>query len=144
MILTARQKKRRAAEAKGKRLELQIKAHLEAQGWRVETAPKVVMWIWSPQLQAKVPIVRRHDFYNVWDGTAVRGLTRSFYQVTVLGHVSHKREKIRASGFPTTSADRLYAYVGRPRVWRMLVGPDFAMPGETFTCSAPEKVAVEA
>lgn len=139
-VLTPGQKKRRAADAKGKRLELAIKAHLEAEGWLVETAPKVTVWIWNPKLGAKVPISTRHDFFGVWDGVAVRQDARRFYQVTTVNNVAHKRRKIQLSYFPTRAADRIYAYVGRPKRWRVFTGPDFAMPGQPFVCSVPKNI----
>lgn len=137
---TPAQKKRRAAEAKGKRLELTIRAWLESQGWRVETAPKVTVWIWNPGKNAKVPISVRHDFFGVWDGIAVdeQSARRGFYQVTTVSHIAHKRRKIEDAGFPATLYDTIFAYAGRPARWRILRGPDFKMPGEAITCSAPK------
>lgn len=137
--LTPAQKKRRAAEAKGKRLELQIRAYLESRGWLVETAPKVMVWIWNPVKGARAPISTRHDFFGVWDGMAVneQSAMRSLYQVTTLAHVARKRNKIHDSGFPVTLFDSIYAYVGRPGRWRVFRGPDFAMPGEAFTWTTP-------
>jgi len=131
-ILTAGQKKRRSAEAKGKRLERAICAWLENQGYFVETAPRVVFWLWVAAAGRRLPRSIRRDFFTVWDGMAVKGSERWFYQVTTLGEVSRKRDKIERSGFPATPADAIFGYVGRPRKWRKLVGPDFAMPGETF------------
>lgn len=143
-ILTTAQKKRRAADAKGKRLELQIRAYLESRGWLVETAPKVLVWAYVPAKGAKVPMSRRHDFFGVWDGVAVtidpfHDGERIFYQVTTLAHVARKRNNIAASPFPTGTHDRIYAYVGRSGKWRVFYGPDFAMPGEAFTWTAPIK-----
>lgn len=135
--LTDRQKKWRAAEAKGKRLERTIKAWLESQGWLVETAPKVVVWKFVPAQGCKVPMVKRHDLFGVWDGIALSESCRAFYQVTTLTNVARKRTKIERSGVPASFVDAIYAYVGRPGKWRVLRGPDFAMPGETMRCSAP-------
>ena len=128
------------AEAKGKRLELMVKAWLESSGGRVELAPKVARWLPGSD-GVRRPRTMRHDFFGVWDGVVVTPRRRYFIQVTTLNHVATKREKIIASGFPVTIYDQVLGYEGR-RKWRVLHGPDFGMPGVTMTSPPQPRAAL--
>lgn len=127
---------RRRAHAKGQRLERLVRHDLEAQGARVESAPKVVVWKRDVEAEeggaaagARRPLTVRHDFFGVWDMLAVMpDGRRCMVQVTTLENVAHKRRKILASGFPATADDRILAQE-RGRLFRELWGPDFRMPG---------------
>lgn len=134
---TPAQKKKIAAAARGQRLERNIKTWLESRGWRVELAPKVLRRYFDASAGKWARRSARHDFFEVWDGIAVKGHRRDFFQVTTLDHVAEKRSKIAACGFPARPADRVYGYAGRPARWRVLSGPRFEMPGEEIRCPVP-------
>ena len=156
-----------SATAKGRTLQNHARKCFEAQGARVETARNVVRWIpRGPEadrirVDAKgrcvschsqalmIPQSVAHDFFEIWDGVAVwgwaddqnNGETRrrhSWYQVTTLDHLAHRRAKILTSGFPTTSDDMILAWVGgRGRHFRVFRGPLFSGHEGSFN-SRPE------
>lgn len=123
--------RRRRANAKGKRLEKLAQTLMESRGWLVQPARRRTVWL--PKAGGGVfPRMMEADFFECWDMMIVKGRVRAFAQVTVLIHVAHKRTKIRLSKFPAKACDLILGYEGRLR-WRVLTGPDFAMPGETWT-----------
>jgi hypothetical protein len=136
-VLTDAQKRRRSAEAKGKRLQQLVATWLGSKGWWVEPARKAVVWIFDPVTGRRQPRQIKHDLFGAWDGIAIKGPRRQFYQVTTLPNVAAKRSKIAACGFPATLTDRIYGYIGRPGLFRVLAGPDFEMPGEEIVCKSP-------
>jgi len=125
------------ASAKGARVERLARLMFEAMGCRVETAPKVVVWI--PKKDARpgacaacarpfaerIPRSMRHDFFNVWDLVVVEasGLVR-FVQITEPTNLSAHRKKILASAWPPRDDDLLLTYAGRSR-FRVYHGPAF-------------------
>lgn len=117
----------RNTRAKGHRLERLARQCLETQGFRVETAPNVVVWIKDPATGRQKPISTRHDFFGLWDLLAVGPSDgRGFVQVATLDHIAHRRAKILASGFPCTRSDILAGYKGgRDRHFRLFRGPRF-------------------
>ena len=118
-------KARLNAAAKGRRLVQLAKAFLEARGCVVEVAANQIRWWKNPQGRM-IPRSVHHDLFGVWDLLAVSQAERAFYQVTTLSEVSHRREKILASGFPADPRDAILAWVGgRGRHFRVLRGPDF-------------------
>lgn len=116
------------SNAKGRRLQKLAQRYFEAQGYLVETAPNVVRWIMFPGDKALKPRSFRHDFFNVWDLIVVAplglGSPRFFVQVTDIKNVAHRRAKILASGFPSTSDDKVMGYEGRS-IFRAYDGPAF-------------------
>ena len=132
-----RRARRRRAQAKGARLERLVQAALEAEGAKVERAPKVVRWRPAEEPGGKPqPFSTRHDFFGCWDFMAVMpDGRRCMVQVTTLENVAHKRVKILRAGFPSTPDDRILAQE-KGRRFRELVGPAFAMPGRTLTLPA--------
>lgn len=126
--------KRAAASAKGARLEKLARALYEAEGCRVESAPKVVRWVKLPDEAELKPRSARHDFFGVWDLIAVDPAGRVvFVQVTVVAEVAHRRRKILTSGFPAGAPAVILAYAGRG-LFRVFLGP-------TFTEEAPPRRA---
>ena len=128
-----RVRSRRRAQAKGTRLERLVQAALEAEGAKVERAPKIVRWRPADEPGGKPqPFTTHHDFFGCWDLMAVMpDGRRCMVQVTTLENAAHKRVKIIQAGFPATPDDRILAHIGR-RTFRELVGPAFAMPGRTI------------
>ena len=128
-----RRASRRRAQAKGARLERLVQAALEAEGAKVERAPKIVRWRPPDEPGGKPqPFTTHHDFFGCWDLMAVMpDGRRCMVQVTTLENAAHKRVKIIQAGFPATPDDRILAHIGR-RTFRELVGPAFAMPGRTI------------
>lgn len=132
--------KKRSTTAKGHAAMAMAARFFEARGEIIEKAYSVVTWI--PKGAARVPISRRHDFFGVWDAIVVPtddiGRRVYFVQVTEISNVSHRREKILASGFPCTPNDLLMGYRGRG-VFRVLRGPRFDEQAEEWKAPPPVK-----
>jgi hypothetical protein len=137
--LTPQQRAKRAANAKGKRIEKMAVELFRSQGYLVQRAARQYRWL--PNGSGGVfPRMMEADFFEVWDLMLVKGQRRCFAQITVLGEVSHKRTKIRLSKFPVGQHDMILGYEGRGK-WRKLIGPEFLMPGETITCRSMTKLS---
>jgi hypothetical protein len=129
-------RRRQNAEAKGRRIVQLARKLLEARGASVEVAPKVVHWLPKPDGSGgRVPLSTRHDFFG-WADLLVcfPDGERGLFQVTTWEHVSDRRQKMLARGFPYTAADAILGYVaGRNRHFRVLRGPAFEeWTGETW------------
>ena len=124
---------RRRAQAKGQRLERLVQAALEAEGAKVERAPKVVRWK-APEAPGERPrpFSVHHDFFGCGDLLVFwPDGRRSLIQVTTLTNVAARRVKFLQSGLRLTPDDAILAHQGR-RTFRELRGPDFAMPGRVL------------
>lgn len=121
----------RGRTAKGKRLEKLAQAWLQASGFAVELCPNQVTWIKDKKTGQTRPISTKRDYFGCWDGVAVDGFERFFFQVTVWEHVAHKRKDIAQCPFTPMPQDRIYGYIsGRNRHFRVLRAPDFTWHGE--------------
>lgn len=121
---------RKAAEAKGRRLQLLMRDYFVAQGCRVEVARKAVVWYFNERLGKRTFAQVRHDYYGLWDLIVQwPSGARTFCQVTTLHHVHDKRVKILQDGFPTTREDIIAGHE-KGRTFRVLRGPAFALTSE--------------
>jgi len=144
--MTPRQK----TNAKGRYIMKIAKRMFESQGAWVEVARNNVRWFPKKTGGGVFPLSMRHDFFGIWDAIVVypKGRKRSqriFIQVTDVGNMSHRREKIVASGFPVSPHDLLLGYRGRS--WfRVLHGPDFQGEAEDWKApkTPPQKKRLEA
>jgi hypothetical protein len=141
---TARQK----TTEKGRRIMRVAKRLLEDRGALVATAANALKWLKTPS--GMRPISVRHDFFGIWDAVCVeieigrRTLSDVrivyFVQVTDVDNMSHRRDKILASGFPCTSDDLILGMRPRTRKFRVLRGPRFdGTPGEWTAPPEPKK-----
>lgn len=87
-------KKRINTSAKGRAHEKEVAAILEAQGYMVERARALYVWLKGG------PMAVRHDFFSCIDVIAVKADEVRFIQVTEWEEVSKKVKKIKAAGFP--------------------------------------------
>ena len=128
---------RQRAYAKGLRLERLVQAALEAEGAKVERAPKIVRWRPADEPGGKPqPFTTHHDFFGCADLLAIfPDGRRSLVQVTTLTNVAARRVKFIQSGLRLTQNDAILAQEAGRR-FRELRGPDFAMPGRTLTLPA--------
>lgn len=130
-------KDRRRAQAKGQRLERTVQLALEAQGAKVERAPKIVRWK-APEAPGERPrpFTVHHDYFNCADLLVFwPDGRRSLIQVTTLANVAARRVKFLASGLKLGPQDAILAHQGG-QTWRELVGPDFRMPGRVLRLPA--------
>lgn len=132
---------RRAAVARGRRIQAIARDMLIQRGALVETAPNVVRRVTDPKTGEPKMITVRHDFFGLWDFMCVwPDNTRTFVQVTVLEGVADRRRKIESHHFPSDRQDVLLGYKGgRDRHFRVFRGPTFAAwEGECWRPGAAE------
>ena len=86
--------KRKNTIAKGKRIQRLAREILEGEGWVVETARPLYVWV-----QGK-PMAIQHDFFSCWDAICVNNYRVLFIQFTVDEMVSVKRKKIKDFPYP--------------------------------------------
>lgn len=128
MTQTARQK----SVAKGRYIMKIARRLFESQGAMVEVARNHVRFFPKKSGPGLFPLSMRHDFFGVWDAIVVFkpgngrrvGAQRIFIQVTDVGNMAHRKEKILSSGFPVSAHDLLLGYRGRSK-FRVLRGPEF-------------------
>lgn len=132
-----RKASRRRAQARGARLERLVQAALEAEGAKVERAPKIVRWRPADELGGKPqPFTTHHDFFGCADLLAIfPDGRRSLVQVTTLTNVAARRVKFLQSGLTLTVDDAILAQE-QGRRFRELRGPTFAMPGRVLVLPA--------
>ena len=128
-----RRHSRRRAQAKGQRLERLVQAALEAEGAKVERAPKIVRWRPPDEPGGRPqPFTTHHDFFGCADLLAIfPDGRRALVQVTTLTNVAARRVKFLQSGLRLTPDDAILAQE-HGRRFRELRGPDFAMPGRVL------------
>lgn len=127
----ARKRARKHMARKGRERQLAVKRYFEARGFRVEVAYGKVHWIPTPGGK-RIPIVKRHDFFKLWDLLVIGEGKRFLVQVGSLDDLATKRAAILDAGFPATSDDLLVGHEGGRR-YRVLRGPDFASSRERGT-----------
>lgn len=101
----------------------------EAEGYLVESAPKVLAWVPGPSPGSPlIPRTKRHDLWGLWDLVAITLTGRVvFVQVTTLENKVAHRKKILETEWPRSQEyknDVILCWVGRG-VFRVFLGPDF-------------------
>lgn len=123
--LALARKKKRAAEAKGRRLQYLARDYFVSLGARVCIAWKLTHWFPKPGGGGMFAIQVRHDFYGLWDLIVCwPDGRRGFVQVTTLNNVAAKRTAILLERFPATAQDMIVGHE-YGRTFRLLRGPAF-------------------
>lgn len=133
--------KRQKAQDLGQRLQRLARDYYLGLGYKVHVAAKKVVWVPAApgdNWKNLAPRSFTHDIFGCWDLAVARRGRRFFVQVTTLAHVSNKRAKITAVGFPASKHDVILGWE-KGRKFRVLRGPSFTLTDDVIVVPRPPK-----